>query len=107
MVNRLISMSFAGALAFSGLAYAEVGPANDPRAIPVSIEGLDLSETDSAAILLSRLRRAAHAACQPAEITRAGGALRRAIELCEQQAVDTAVARLNQPELSRLHSMPR
>jgi UrcA family protein len=91
--------------AASATAQEQTAPA--ARAVPVSYAGLDLSRTDEAAQLLNRMRTAAQRACTAEVAGRAAAPLRRAIETCREDAVATAVARLDQPELTRLHEATR
>lgn len=86
------------------LAMAEDAPgAADARAITVAYDDLDLSASDDAAQMLARLRRAAFRACSSPEIDTPTPEARRQSQACRADAVESAVAQLDAPELTRLH----
>lgn len=100
--TALLSVCLAGAAAAQGPDLAA-----EARAIPVQYADLDLSSARDADALLSRLRYAALRACGGDQIDRAGPATRRAIESCREQAVERAVAQLDEPALSERYAAQR
>ena len=79
---------------------ARLAPERAGRAVPVSLAGLDLTETSDAAVALERLRGAADGACF-------GGnaALRpdRSAQGCREAALSAAVSAVGAPTLTVLH----
>lgn len=90
--------------AASALAQPNDGEA---RAVPVRYADLDLSQTEDAQSLLSRLRYAAMRACAAEMQNQEGPAARRAIAECRDSAVAAAVAQIGETELTRLHQAQR
>lgn len=76
------------------------GPA---EAVPVAFADLDLTRAEDAAALMSRLQVATARACSASAVPRPSPATLRAIDACRAEAMDAAVARINAPELTRLH----
>jgi len=81
----------------------EQGEASAARTVPISLSGFDPSSTIDSERLLGRLENAAARACATPEVSNPGPTLRRAIQNCEKNALETAVERINAPELTRLH----
>lgn len=107
-MKKLISIAIFSAVALAGPALAQEGEANDiARAVPVRYADLDLSRATDAAILLSRLHNAANAACERPEIAQQGPALRRVMDACRTRALEAAVARINEPQLTALYDAER
>jgi UrcA family protein len=86
----------------AGAALAE--DAAQARVIPVQYADLDLSRTEDAAALLSRLRYATTRACEAELVTQPSSAERRAFRTCRDGALARAVAALGAPELTRLYT---
>lgn len=104
--RRFIVAAALGAAVSAPVSAKELSSADEARAIPVRYADLDLQQTSDAAALFSRLRYAASRACE-AQFAQPGPAARRAIQACEAQALEAAVTRLNQAELTRLHAAQR
>lgn len=108
MPKFMISFAFLATAAFAGPALAQTATTeNSARAMPVRYNDLDLRQSADAAALLSRLRQAAVASCAPDQATQSNARIRRAIDRCRDQAVASAVAQINQEELTRLHAAQR
>lgn len=102
---RLILATILGATLLVTPAFAQRAnaPSGDSRAIPVSYSDLNLTTSEDASALLSRLRQAASAACEAHEISQPSASLRRAIAKCRDDALEVAIAQLEEPELTRLY----
>jgi UrcA family protein len=74
------------------------------RAVSVRYADLDLSRTEDAEALLSRLTFATTRACAVDETARPNSSARRAAAACREAALSEAVARLDAPELTRLYA---
>jgi UrcA family protein len=108
MLKSLIVAGFSAAALLASPALAQSMESEAPaRAVPVSYADLDLSQTADAQTLLQRLRYAATAACEQNAAAQGNARLERAIEQCRTEALDSAVAQLDQPELTRLHAARR
>lgn len=108
MIKPLIIAGFTAAFLVAAPALAQ--PQNDDaaaRAVPVSYADLDLSQEADAQTLLRRLRQAANAACESHLAASSNARLTRAIAQCREDALTYAVARLDHPELTRLHRAER
>lgn len=91
---------------------AASGMAEEPRSDTVQIVSvryadLDPQQTTDASALLSRLRAAAERACGQDAVERPSPQARRAMHECRAEALDTVVARINEPELTRLYTASR
>jgi len=73
----------------------------DVRSITVSFRDLDLSNPDGAKTLYYRIQTAAKTVCGPEETTMIGKTIWRG---CVKGAVDDAVAKVNNPLLTALHT---
>ena len=100
MKRLLLAAGLIATLGAAPLAAEEIPGA---QAVPVRFADLDLSQPQDAAALLSRLQVATARACSASEIPRPAPSALRAIEACRAEAMDAAVARINAPELTRLH----
>jgi UrcA family protein len=97
----MIYIGFSAALLAATPALAQQDNGGDSaRFVSVRYGQLDLSRTEDAELMLDRLQRAAVAACQ---VPLADASVRRAIEACEAEALEDAVARLNEPEVTRVY----
>ena len=108
MMKPLIVAGFSAALLLAAPAFAQ--PANNDaqaNAVPVSYADLDLTQEADAQMLLRRLRHAASAACESQVAASGNARLARAIDRCRSDALEYAVARLDHPELTRLHAAER
>jgi len=105
MIKHLIIAGFSAAALFAAPALAQTG--SEARAVPVSYADLDLTRTGDAQTLLNRLRYAAAASCTQIAAAQGNTRLNRAITQCSDEALDTAVAQIDRPELSRLHAAQR
>lgn len=108
MLKKLIVLGFSVAALLATPALAQ-SPQDDSRgrAMPVSYADLDLSQPEDAATLLQRLRTAAAASCEQNAAAQGNARLERAIAQCRDEALNSAVAQLDQPELTRLHAARR
>lgn len=108
MLKGLIVIGFSAValLATPALAQSAQDDAR-ARATPVSYADLDLSQPEDAATLLQRLRNAAAASCEQNAAAQGNPRLERAIAQCRDEALSSAVAQLDQPELTRLHASRR
>lgn len=79
----------------------------DSRAVPVNFADLDLDRSADAASLLSRLRYATMRACDVDELSRLSPSTRRAVEACRNEALAEAVAKIDNPELTRIYASER
>lgn len=102
MKRFVLALGLATALGAAPLAAEEI-TTDQAHAVPVRFADLDLSQPQDAAALLSRLQVATARACSASEIPRPAPSALRAIEECRAEAMDAAVARINAPELTRLH----
>lgn len=105
-LRGFVAAAVLGAMIAAPASAREASASDQARAIPVNYADLDLQQSTDAEALFSRLRYAASRACE-AQFSQPGPAARRAIAACEAQALDAAVTRLNQPELTRLHASAR
>ncbi len=78
--------------------------ANAQQLFSVNYEDLDLSRSEDAEMMLSRLRYASMRACEDEAVTRPHVSARRAIQECRAQAVRDAVAKINAPALHRAYA---
>lgn len=105
---RLICLVFISTALLVAPAFAQASGSSDRvRAVPVRYADLDLSRTDGASALMSRLRRAATTACEPVQPPRLGPAARRAVERCRTEALNAAVAEVDEPVFTRLYEERR
>ena len=87
----------AAALVFSGLAHAT----DDVRKIEVAYSDLDLSRTDQAGVLYTRIESAAHTVC---EVNTVANPRRLIVERrCAEKAVDDAVQRVDNPNVTAVY----
>jgi UrcA family protein len=106
MIKSLIVTGFSAAALMATPAMAQ-SVKEDARAVPVSYADLDLTQAADAQLLLQRLRYAASAACEQNAAAQGNARLERAIDQCRTDALDSAVAQLDQPELTRLYVAQR
>jgi UrcA family protein len=91
-------MIFALALGFQS---AHAAPPENVPSVVVHFADLDLSRSEGATVLYRRLKGAAETVCAPLD----GGDLARhmSFKACVQNAISTAVAKVDQPALSAYH----
>lgn len=106
MLRGLVSALFIVALG-AAPAFAEEPANQSVQIVPVRYADLDPQQTADASALLSRLRAAAERACGNDAVDRPSPQARRALAECRTQALDTVVARINEPELTRLYAASR
>jgi len=87
--------------------WADTFAGENPRAVPVAYQDLDLRQSQDAATMLSRLRTATARACEMRELAQPGPTARRAIRACRDDALETAIRELNEPEVTRQHQALR
>jgi UrcA family protein len=108
-MKRLVFAAAALAI-LAGPAFAADGPqAHEPthepvRAAAVGLTDLDLSQPADQAALLSRLQRATNSVCDVQPGVRPSPRTRRAMETCRAEAMEDALARLDQPMVTRLYA---
>lgn len=108
MIKSLFVIGFSAAALIATPALAQTAQYDGTaRAMPVRYSDLDLRQSQDAAALLSRLQQAATASCAPSQAANANPRMRRAIDRCRQEAVASAVSRINQDELTRVHAERR
>jgi UrcA family protein len=108
MIKQLFVIGFSAAALITTPALAQTAQYDGAaRAMPVRYSDLDLRQSQDAAALLSRLQQAATSSCTPSQAANSNPRMRRAIDRCRQEAVASAVARINQQELTRLHAERR
>jgi len=108
MIKSLFIVFFSAASVIAAPALAQTAHHDGAaRAMPVRYADLDLRQTEDAAALLSRLHQAASASCAPDQTAQANPRMRRAIDRCRDDAVASAVARIDREELTRLHARRR
>jgi len=105
MLKSLIVAGISAAAMLSAPAFAQT--ADQARAVPVSYADLDLSQTADAQTMLQRLRYAAQASCERNAAAQGNPRLERAIAQCREEALESAVAQLDQPELTRVYATQR
>ena len=101
---RLALLAVAGTLA--GLSATQAGPPatgkSSPPAVSVRYDDLDLASDAGVRRLYARLRHAATRVCPDAHDRQLDRAIRT--RACQAQAVDAAVAQLQNPRLAVLHA---
>jgi UrcA family protein len=96
----LAVLAVAAFASFLGIAQA-TSPDGTPRVKVVAYSGADLRNSDGVAKLYSRISRAAGLVCEP--LARRDNVDRTRWNLCVEQAIDTAVASVNNARLTELH----
>lgn len=106
---RAIAIGAVVALGFGAGSATAAGPSNDQpvgdgaKEYVVRFADLDLSKMAGATALYFRLQRAARAVCDPLESRELAFATKH--RACMDQAVTSAVARINRPLLSEYHQL--
>ncbi|MGE3248802.1 MAG: UrcA family protein [Hyphomonadaceae bacterium] len=95
----------AAALVFAVAAPAFAHERGEAGLVEISVrhDDLDLTRAEDAEQMMSRLRAAAARACAAPEIERPTPAARREMQACRDEALEAAVAALDQEQLARLH----
>jgi UrcA family protein len=96
MQRSTFALGIAAALVFSGFAHAE-----DVRKIEVAYSDLDLSRTEQASTLYSRIKRAAYAVCEVNTVPNPQALLLQ--HKCMANAVDAAVRSVDNANLTAVH----
>jgi UrcA family protein len=107
MIKQLFVIGFSAVALIATPAVAQTAQYDGARAMPVRYSDLDIRQSQDAAALLSRLQQAATASCTPSQAANSNPRMRRAIDRCRRDAVASAVSRINQAELTRLHAERR
>jgi UrcA family protein len=81
-----------------GFQSAHATPPQDVPSVVVHFTDLDLSRSEGAAVLYRRLKGAAERVCAPLDDRSVARQMR--YEACVQEAISTAVAKVNQPTLN-------
>jgi UrcA family protein len=99
--STFCSFAVTSAVCLLGATHASAGPPAGPHSITVSYRDLNLSTIAGATTLYERLTRAARSVCYEPE---AGVDAYREWRSCYQAAIADAVAKVNSPLLTQLHS---
>ncbi|MBI1187773.1 MAG: UrcA family protein [Alphaproteobacteria bacterium] len=106
MKTAALAVGLAVILSTAAFADPWVAP-NERHAVPVTYEDLDLSRADDAAALVERLHSATQRACALRELAHQGPAARRAVRACRDDALQVAIERINEPEVTRVYQSAR
>ncbi len=96
MQRFTFALGIAAAVVFSGFAQA-----TDVRKIEISYSDLDLSKTEAAGTLFSRIQRAAYAVCEVNTVPNPQARLLQ--HKCMARAVDEAVRSVDNPNLTAVY----
>jgi UrcA family protein len=106
MKKAAVAVGLAVILSASAFADPWVAPA-ERHAVPVTYQDLDLSSAEDAAILIARLHSATQRACELRQLSHQGPTARRAVRACRDDALQVAIQRINEPEVTRLYQEAR
>ena len=104
MSYRIALVLALGAATFAGIAQADVRP-SAAQTLKVSYADLDLSHPAGVDRLYVRLRQAASLVCNPSDTQ--GVRAQVSYRACAERALDDAVATVNDPNLTALHTRGR
>ncbi len=96
MQRSTFALGITAALIFSGLAHAD-----DVRKIEIAYSDLDLSRTEQASTLYSRIQRAAYNVCEVNTVPNPQAMLLQ--HKCMAKAVDEAVRNVDNPNLTAVY----